>query len=332
MNRIISWSLLLIRVVLIVLAFMGLTLAGLFVRRCDESLTLAILGCMHVLPLIGIAVMLCRPNIWSALIGASGFAVFASISYCGTVSWAVRGYFSGLGPGHANYIMLYGVLLSFPAVVMQVGRVARRARVERREAIAVPASSPNLRLFYRSMRMIALSAYFFGLLALMSLNFSNFQSNRWTYMYQAYLWPGLCCPDCGINPPENYTGIYRRWGYRGEPVEETQYLEGQLHGRRFLVSCGFGTRGEDHWVSGIQHGVQRYWDEDGHLAAVGTWQNGKPWDGQFRIQGRIVTMRNGEPWTGTFPQFKTGDDGLKHEDGEAIYRDGSVISSDRKEE
>jgi len=329
MKRIATCAAIAIRVAITVLAFVGLARIASSVPNFGRSPQMAALGCLHVLPLLGVAFLLVRPNVSSVVVGASGLVVFAAISFFGTRSWAVCGYLSGLGPRQPNYSLLYGILLSLPAVAIQVWQAVKGPRAnDRGAAETIPHVQSRHALVLHPVKMIALSVYFLALFTLMFVNFSNFQSSKWSYMYQAYVWPGLCCPDCAIMPHEGFTGDYRRWGYNGEIVEETQYVNGEIHGHNFYVSSLSGAS-DAQWVNGVQHGLQERWNKEGRLVAVGTWRDGKRWDGQFMLAGNIVTIKNGEPWSGTFPQCKTGDDGIERDDGDAIYSDGVIIRRER---
>ncbi len=329
MNRILSWSLLLLRLAIIALAFFGLAQAGMRLQYLHVSLPLILLACVHVTPLIGIIALLVYPNKGTVLVGVSGFVVFLIISLYGTGSWAIRGYFSGLGPGRPHYTMLYGILLTLPAVLMQTARVTRKTKTNNRGDVKPSHFTQKIGLFFRPIQRNVLAIYFSGLLVLVLLNFLNFQSSRWTYMYQAYLWPGLCCPCCKIHPTSDYTGCYRRWGYQAELVEQAQYLDGVLHGWQFETSDLFGTIHIQHWNHGRPHGVEKCWDEKDSLLTVGTWRDGKQWDGQFWIDGNVVTIKNGMPWTGVFPRFRTEESGYRYKDGEITYKNGTVILSRR---
>lgn len=328
MKRIFSWSLLLVRLAIIGVAFWGLVQAGIKLQYLHISLPVILLACVHTLPFVGIVALLVFPNRWTSLAGISGLIVFTTISYYGANSWAVRGYFSGLGPGRPHYTQLYGILLAFPAVVMQTVFAWRKEKPEGQRAIILAHFRRKVGLNFQHVRRNVFIIYFSGLLVLILLNLLSFQTSRWTYMYQAYIWPGLCCPDCAIHPTLDYTGCYRRWGYQGEMVEQAQLLNGEYHGWRFMISEIYGTHSQ-HWAHGRPHGIEKSWDAKGRLVTVGTWRDGKEWDGQFWIDGKVATIKNGMPWTGVFPRFRTEDSGYRYKDGEITYKNGTIILSRR---
>jgi hypothetical protein len=94
-----------------------------------------------------------------------------------------------------------------------------------------------------------------------------------------------------------------------------------LLGTVMLNGCGPTTRTRmDHWPNGavrakesfyigrsgrmVLHGPTTYWDENGKLQQVGTWRDGKPWDGVCWVPlpgdaGSIGGL-------GTFKRYKKG--------------------------
>lgn len=178
------------------------------------------------------------------------------------------------------------------------------------------------RLFYGLGALVFLTG-----VALAVLRFGNPQWHRWLYQYQAYVSPGHCCPDCGIPPPEGFSGTYHRWGYHGEVMEETEYDAGQRHGRSFHVWSSLGSPGstENYWVHGRQEGCERCWDDSGELVAEGTWVAGFAVEGTFRWHGRIVAIKDGRPWDGEFLVSQTMIDGVPQGEGYAVFFEGMRV-------
>lgn len=151
--------------------------------------------------------------------------------------------------------------------------------------------------------------------AVAALRSADPQQSKHIYIFQAYYWPEHDHPEVMfsqkkaeapdpdewryyIEPPEAYTGTWRRWYKSGELMCQTDYMGGKIHGKLVTFLKDGKKALECTFRAGQNEGAWKEWNPSGELICSGTYKNGHRWNGTFKLHTKgsyiIVAYKDGK--------------------------------------
>lgn len=89
----------------------------------------------------------------------------------------------------------------------------------------------------------------------------------------------------------------------GSKISESNYINSQLNGSYIKWYENEIKKSEETWKNNLKEGNVRSYSSTGEIIAEGTYQNGKPWNGTFRLAGG---HENRNPYQWTISTYKDG--------------------------
>ena len=122
--------------------------------------------------------------------------------------------------------------------------------------------------------LTALSIFFVA--TVLIFTFGNPQWNKYIYLYQAFFYPKYV--NGKIPVPAGYTGIWRRWNWSGDIIEESSYKKGRLHGKHLSWNPWSKVRTEVQYENGNKTGTFTVWHSNGKKYSQQSYTpNDKKW-------------------------------------------------------
>lgn len=89
----------------------------------------------------------------------------------------------------------------------------------------------------------------------------------------------------------------------GSRISESNYVDSQLNGSYIEWDENEVKKLEETWKNNQKQGIATSYSSTGKVIAQGTYQNGQPWDGTFRLPGGHRKMN---PYIWTISTYKNG--------------------------